>query len=82
MTPRAARLERFEGPVGRFRPALHPEVRAGGAQRVENGVGAAVELAQRDRRAHRRGDDARRQHFVEPSDRRHLGVAQVEHRAA
>src|SRR6185503_13141653 len=41
----AARLERLDGPVGRLGPAGDAEIGAAGAQRVENRVGAALELA-------------------------------------
>ncbi len=61
----AARLQRFGGLFDRLPPARHRQVRVPRRELLDQPVDPRFEIAARDRRPHRRGEDRRRQHFVE-----------------
>ena len=78
----AAGLEELEPEVERFAAASHAKIGALGAQRVDDRVGTRFEIAARNSRPHRIGNDGGGQHFVESPDCIHDGVRKVQHVAA
>src|SRR5688572_4244528 len=67
----AASLERLERQINRLRTAVHAEVRLAGLKRMDQGVGALLQLAPGDRGPHGGGDDGRGQDLVETANLLH-----------
>jgi len=75
----AARLERLGGELHRLPSAADGEVGAARRERLEHPVDPRLELAPGDRRTHRRGEQRRRQHFVQLAYAQPNQLGQREH---